>query len=61
MTTAVDPAMVFQKCTCASSVAKFPLLVCCTELGFGFVGFHTEDAVQKICAIRFHQVNGKTV
>ncbi|XP_028407041.1 RNA-binding protein Musashi homolog 2-like isoform X2 [Dendronephthya gigantea] len=29
--------------------------------GFGFVGFHTEEPVTKICAIRYHQINGKTV
>jgi hypothetical protein len=30
-------------------------------LGFGFVGFETEDIVEKVVQTRFHQLNGKTV
>ena len=29
--------------------------------GFGFVGFDTEDVVDKLCQMHFHQINGKTV
>ena len=30
-------------------------------LGFGFVGFETEEIVEQVCQTRFHQLNGKTV
>ena len=29
--------------------------------GFGFVGFDSEDTVDRLCQIHFHQINGKTV
>ena len=30
-------------------------------LGFGFVGFESEEIVEQVCQTRFHQLNGKTV
>lgn len=31
------------------------------RLGFGFVGFESEEAVEQVCQTHFHQINGKTV
>ena len=30
-------------------------------LGFGFVGFESEDVVDRVCQVHYHQINGKTV
>ena len=30
-------------------------------IGFGFVGFDSEEVVDKLCQTHFHQINGKTV
>lgn len=30
-------------------------------LGFGFVGFQSEEVVEQVCQTHFHQLNGKTV
>jgi len=29
--------------------------------GFGFVGFDSEEVVEKLAAARFHTINGKSV
>ena len=30
-------------------------------VGFGFVGFDSEDVVEKLAQARFHTINGKSV
>ena len=30
-------------------------------VGFGFVGFDSEEVVEKLAAARFHTINGKSV
>ena len=32
-----------------------------TGVGFGFVGFDSEDVVEKLAQARFHTINGKSV
>jgi len=35
--------------------------VCVFSVGFGFVGFDSEEVVEKLAAARFHTINGKSV
>ena len=34
---------------------------CNVVLGFGFVGFDSEEVVEKLAQARFHTINGKSV
>ena len=40
---------------------KINLPNCVCVLGFGFVGFQSEEVVEQVCQTHFHQLNGKTV